>query len=146
MTEHEIEFKDFLQKRRLRLTRSRALILSASFALHEHFDAEQLHDLLKDQSVSLATVYRTLPLLVEAGLVQHAVRSDGRDRYEHILGHPQHVHWLCEKCKAVIETDMSAILPTIQKEAKALNFDTDHITLNISGLCWRCRKDENESQ
>jgi Fur family transcriptional regulator, ferric uptake regulator len=146
MQEHEAQFRDYLQKQGLRLTRSRALILNTAFAVHEHFDAETLHDLVKSDKVSLATVYRTLPLLVGAGLIQLAVHSEGRDRFEHILGHPQHVHWLCENCKAVIESDLSALLPAIKNEAKALKFDIDQISLSIKGLCWKCRRNENESQ
>ena len=145
MQDYELQFKRFLLKRGLKLTRSRSLILDASFALHEHFDAEKLHSLLKGMNVSLATVYRTLPLLLEAGLIQLAVRSEGRDRYEHILGHPKHVHWLCDNCKTVTETDMTSLLPAIKKEAEGLNFATEQITINISGTCWKCRTTEDES-
>lgn len=146
MQDYELQFKKFLLKRGLKLTRSRSLILNASFALHEHFDAEKLHSILKGMNVSLATVYRTLPLLVDAGLIQLAVRSDGRDRYEHILGHPKHAHWLCENCKTVTETNISSLLPLIEQEAKALNFTLDQITINISGTCWKCSNSEANPQ
>jgi len=145
MQDYELQFKRFLLKRGLKFTRSRSLILDASFALHEHFDAEKLHSLLKGMNVSLATVYRTLPLLLDAGLIQLAVRSEGRDRYEHILGHAKHVHWLCEKCKTVTETDMSALLSSIHQEADALKFSVDQVNINVSGLCWKCRTTEDES-
>ena len=146
MIDHEVQFKKFLQKQGHKLTRSRAKILEAAFSIHEHFDAEKLHDLIKADNVSLATVYRTLPLLLEAGLIQRTVRRGGRDRFEHILGHPRHAHWLCENCQAVIETDLSALLPAITKEAKNLKFDIQQISLNITGLCWKCKDAENDSQ
>ena len=146
MIDHEVQFKRFLQKQGLKLTRSRARILEAAFSMHEHFDAEKLYDLIKADNVSLATVYRTLPLLLEAGLITRTVRIGGRDRFEHILGHPRHAHWLCENCQAVIETDLSALQSAITKEAKALKFDIQQISLNISGLCWKCKDSANDSQ
>ncbi len=146
MIDHEVQFKKYLQKQGLKLTRSRARILEAAFTMHEHFDAEKLHDLIKADNVSLATVYRTLPLLLEAGLIMRTVRRGGRDRFEHILGHPRHAHWLCENCQAVIETDLSTLMSAISKQAKALKFDMQNIGLNITGLCWKCKDSANDSQ
>lgn len=146
MQEYESRFKTFLKEKGLKLTQSRYSVLEAAFRLHEHFDAETLYSHIKQSNVSLATVYRTLPLLLEAGLIQQAVRSEGRDRFEHILGHPRHVHWICEKCKSVVETDLATLLPALQREAGDIKFDIDSITLNVSGLCWKCRNYENESQ
>lgn len=140
------QFKDFLTEKELKLTRSRSLILDAVFAMQGHFDAESLYDSLKDDGVSLATVYRTLPLLMEAGLIQLAIRMEGRDRFERTFGHPQHVHWICENCRAVLESDLGSLKALLKKEAKALKFEIDQININIGGLCWKCRTNENESQ
>lgn len=146
MAEYIAKFQGFLERRGLKLTRSRKLILEAAFKLHEHFDAEKLHDIIKNMGVSLATVYRTLPLLVDAGLIQLAVRSEGRDRFEHILGHPRHVHWICESCKAVYETDLDLLTPQLELAATAQKFNINTISISISGVCWKCRTDENDSQ
>ncbi|MCB5259858.1 MAG: Fur family transcriptional regulator [Candidatus Cloacimonetes bacterium] len=146
MQEHQIQFRRYLENHGLKLTRSRSLILEAVYQLHEHFDAEALHDVIRSTNVSLATVYRTLPLLVEAGLIQTAVRCEGREYFEHILGHPKHVHWVCDKCKNVIETDLAELMPTIEKRANELKFTTDQINISISGLCWKCQVNANDSQ
>ncbi len=146
MSEHSQKFQDYLASKGLKLTRSRQLILEAAFALHEHFDAEQLHDLIKAKNVSLATVYRTLPLLVESGLIQLAMRHEGRDHFEHTLGHPRHLHWLCEECKKVYETKLEDLLPILEAKAQAQGFTINQLNLNISGICWKCRTNENESQ
>ncbi|MCB5249263.1 MAG: Fur family transcriptional regulator [Candidatus Cloacimonadales bacterium] len=145
MNDYEAVFRQFLEKTGLKLTKSRSLILDAVFKVHEHFDAETLHHMIRGANVSLATVYRTLPLLAEAGLIQAAVRTDGRERFEHILGHPKHVHWICDKCKSVAETDLSSIMPQLHKEAKSINFALDQVTINVTGLCWKCRNSDNES-
>ncbi|MCK9557122.1 MAG: Fur family transcriptional regulator [Candidatus Cloacimonetes bacterium] len=146
MQEHEVLFRKYLENSGQKLTHSRSLILDAAFKVHDHFDAETLHHMIRGANVSLATVYRTLPLLVNAGLIQLAVRSEGRERFEHILGHPKHVHWICHKCKTVTETDLAALLPYLQKEAKGIKFDMDQVTINVTGLCWKCRSNDNESQ
>lgn len=146
MSDYQKQFQAFLEKRGFKLTRSRRLILDAAFALHEHFDAEKLHDIIKGLDVSLATVYRTLPLMLDAGLIQLAVRSEGRDCFEHILGHPRHVHWICDKCNSVYETDLDSLVVLLNSAAAAQNFEISHINLNINGLCWKCRTNENESQ
>jgi Fur family ferric uptake transcriptional regulator len=144
MQEHENQFRDFLKQKGLKLTKSRNLVLEAAFKLHEHFDAETLYSHIRAANVSLATVYRTLPLLVEAGLIQLAVRSEGRDRFEHILGHPKHVHWICERCKQVAETDLSSLQEALDAEAKSIKFQIGQITINITGLCRNCSIDEYE--
>ena len=146
MSEHSQKFKEYLASKGLKLTRSRQLILDAAFDLHEHFDAEELYMHLKGQNVSLATVYRTLPLLVESGLIQLALRHEGRDHFEPSLGHPQHLHWLCEACKKVYETKLDELLPILEAKAKEQGFIINHLNLNISGICWKCRNNENDSQ
>ncbi len=148
MQEHEKLFKQYLEKKGLKLTSPRRFILEAAFNLHEHFNAEELYVSIKaiTSGISLATVYRTIPLLMEAGLVQHAVRSDGRERYEHIYGHPKHIHWLCRKCGALTETDLSTLSPAIEVQAKGMQFCAEEIELSIRGLCWKCKSIDNENQ
>ena len=82
MADHATIFRDYLAKKGLKLTSPRKKILEAVFAIHEHFNAEELYGRIKShsQGISLATVYRTLPLLLEAGLVQQIGRASCRER------------------------------------------------------------------
>ncbi len=148
MQEHEIIFEAFLEKQGLKYTKARKLILEIVFKLHEHFDVEYLYDLIHQVSkdVSRATVYRTIPLMVEAGLIQRSVRSESRDKYEHIYGHPRHSHWVCKNCGLVIETDIQDLMKLVQSEAKTQNFQIDEVNLTVRGICWKCRNNANESQ
>ncbi|MCK9309577.1 MAG: transcriptional repressor [Candidatus Cloacimonetes bacterium] len=148
MQDHEHKFAEYLAQKGLKLTAPRKYILLEAFKLHEHFNAEELYEKVKrvTPEVSLATVYRTLPLLMEAGLVQSALRSSGRDRYEHIYGHPKHIHWLCRSCGAIMETDLQPINETIAAQAKTIRFEAQDIELNIKGLCWKCTANDNENQ
>lgn len=148
MHDYKLIFNEFLASKELKLTEPRRLILDAVFEVHEHFDAEQLYARIKTISneVSLATVYRTIPLLIEAGLIQNSGRSSSRETYEHILGHPLHLHWICDKCNTVFETDIADILPRIEELASNLKFCLRETRINLHGTCWKCKSTENENQ
>ena len=148
MATHSSLFAAYLEHRGLKLTAPRRAILDAVFALHEHFDAERLHQALQNanQAISLATVYRTLPLLAEAGLIQVSLRSSSRDVFEHIYGHPRHIHWVCEACGQVQESSLAVLNPVLNREAAKLKFGTLEINVQVKGRCWKCQNVENEKQ
>lgn len=140
MEEVSIVFEGFLRQKSLKLTRPRRLILEAVFATHKHFSAESLFaDIRKDHpGVSLTTVYRTLPLLVEAGLVHPALRTADSEFYEHVWGHPKHLHLLCRKCGCLCEADSDELRPLLTKFAKKNGFELKDYTISIQGVCSSC--------
>lgn len=146
MNEQVAVFQEFLARKGLKLTTPRREILDAVFSLHEHFDAEQLHAALRGgkRPISLATIYRTLPLLSEAGLIQLSLRSSSRDVYEHIWGHPRHVHWICSGCGQVQETPLDGLCAALNREARSLKFRLDEVNIQVKGLCWKCLENENQ--
>jgi Fur family ferric uptake transcriptional regulator len=148
MEVYEDIFAKFLEKRGLKLTQPRRYILKEVFGMHTHFNVEELYDRIRSKTskISMATVYRTIPLLLEAGLIQRADRSKGRERYEHILGHPKHIHWVCKKCGALWETDFNSLYPALIKRAQDLKFKPEDIELTVKGLCWKCNTNDNENQ
>ena len=148
MEEYADIFRKYLDKQGLKFTQPRRYILDEVFQMHTHFNAEELYDRIRSKTneISLATVYRTIPLLLEAGLVQRADRSEGRERYEHIFGHPKHIHWVCRNCGALLETDLNTLYPALAKQAKDLKFKPEDIDLSVKGLCCKCNPNENENQ
>lgn len=148
MQDHEKVFQDYLATKGLKLTRPRALILNTVFDMHEHFDVEALYDKIKalTDSISRATVYRCIPLLIDANLIQQSMRTSSRDSYEHTFGHPRHIHWICSKCGTVVETDYEELAPLLNRSAKRIKFTMGELKLNIYGLCWKCQSTENENQ
>jgi Fur family ferric uptake transcriptional regulator len=148
MEEYAVIFSQYLNHKGLKLTEPRRCILETVFSMHTHFNAEELYDKIrgKTNAISLATVYRTIPLLLDAGLVQRAIRSEGRERYEHIFGHPKHIHWLCRNCGDLMETDLNTLYPILEKQAQDWKFKPESIELNVKGLCWKCTPIENETQ
>ncbi len=146
MQDHELKFRAYLATKGLKLTTPRKHILDAVFGLHEHFNAEELYNRIKliTNDVSIATIYRTIPLLVDAGLVQQALRSSGRDRYEHIYGHPKHIHWLCKACGAIVETDLNTLMGAVREQASLMGFRVQETEISIMGLCWKCIDNEKQ--
>jgi Fur family ferric uptake transcriptional regulator len=139
--EREI-FKNFLYKKGLKFTKERQRILREVFALHGHFDPEELLLKMKqkDMKVSKASIYRTLPLLVASGLIEQVEKNDKHAHYEHTFGHGHHDHLICTECGRVIEV-FSPKLEAIQDElCRESNFSGMTHTLEIKGCCRNCRQ------
>lgn len=135
-------FRDFLSSKRLKLTKERQRILDEVFAFHHHFDSEELLANMKRKriKVSKASIYRTLPLLVESGLIEQVEKNDKHAHYEHTFGHGHHDHLICLKCGKVIEV-YSQKLEAIQNElCRERCFSGITHTLEIKGYCRACDK------
>ncbi len=97
---------DYIEQKGLRKTTQRDAIIEAAFSTTEHYTADDLLVMAKrlDTSVSRATVYRTLPLLVESGLLREM--DFGRDHkfYDpNYVDHPNHNHLICLDCTKIVE-------------------------------------------
>lgn len=134
------KFRIYLKSNGLRFTPERRFILGEIFSSHRHFDVEELYQRLrrKGKSISRATIYRTLPLLVESGLVREALRCQDRVHYEHTLGHEHHDHLLCIKCGRVIEFKDEAIEKLQDGICKRYGFKPIEHRLGIRGYCKVC--------
>jgi len=141
MSSEHNTFKNFLAKQRLKFTPQRKVVLETVFAIHRHFDAEDLVEILRreDKRISRATVYRTLDLLVKCGLVRAMELGEARKTYEHILGHKHHDHLICTGCGRTIEFDDGLIESLQQKVCDHLNFKAQTHSLRIFGVCEHCR-------
>jgi Fur family ferric uptake transcriptional regulator len=135
-------FQELLKKNGLRLTRQRDALLDAVFATHRHFSAEDLHKELErvGHRVSLATIYRSLSLLVEAGFVQGLDVGNGRVLYEHTLGHEHHDHMVCIDCGKITEFVSKDIEELQEKVAKDHKFTIVAHSLKMFGYCSGCLK------
>lgn len=108
MTDADIleRFTEFAAGHGLRMTKQREAIVHAAFSTTEHYTAEDLLVMARaiDTSVSRATVYRTLPILVESGLLKEM--DFGRDQkyYDpNFIDHPDHNHLICIDCDKIVE-------------------------------------------
>lgn len=98
--------QQFLAGKGLRRTVQREAIIDAAFSTKEHFGAEELLKMARtiEPSVSRATVYRTLPLLVESGMLRELNLGGDMKVYDpNFVEHPTHNHLICVDCNKIIE-------------------------------------------
>ena len=106
-----------------------------------HFEVPEVVAALREQGVdaSRATVYRALPLLIEAGLIHPTVLSGERHVYEATFGHRHHDHLICSQCHKVIEFHFEAFEMLQRELASKYGFElTDHFH-ELIGVCSSCR-------
>lgn len=138
----EEKFREYLRTKGKRLTTERETIVREIFADHEHFDPEQLIVRMKgvEKSASRASVYRTLTLLEEAGLIRKVARANDREVYEHDYGYPQHDHLICKKCGDLIEFHNDEIAQIIARIATERGFRMSGHRLEVHGTCEACSR------
>lgn len=142
----EVRFEAFLRNQKLKLTGERLGILAAIFARDSHFDAETLHaELRKDGSdISRATVYRTLDLLVQAGLVRKNSLGASHANYEAARDDEHHDHLICLGCNRVIEFYQADLEALQEKLCRSHGFELVHHSLQIFGVCPACKGKSDE--
>ena len=133
-------FVEFIRKRGMRLTPERLAFFDEIYAQHSHIDADQLLDAMRKRGLktSRATVYRSLDLLVECGLVRKH-RLGGRGHvYEHVHAGQRHDHLVCRDCGRVVEF-VSPGIEALQAEiCRAHDFEPGVHSLQIQGVCRSC--------
>jgi Fur family ferric uptake transcriptional regulator len=134
----ETSLADLLRSRGLRLTPQRELVLGAVYALG-HSTPEQVHGAVARTAsgVNITTVYRTLELLEELGLVTHTHLSHGAPTY-HAAGHAQHVHLVCRGCGGVEEAPPAILDGLVAALATDRGFLVDVGHVALFGTCGHC--------
>lgn len=144
---NEEKVKDLLREKGLKFTSQRLMVLNILSAHgDEHLTVEEIYDLAKEESpeIGLATIYRTVQVLLELHVIEKVTFDDGFARYELNgeetgSGHRHH-HAICTQCGKVysLETDL---LDTLEKQVfESLGFEvTDH-EVKLYGLCSACRR------
>jgi len=140
---------DRLAEREYKITPQRQIILKALIDRAQgadpahHLSADQVHAIVRQTNpeVGLATVYRTLDLLAELGILQKVNFGDGRSRYEFTEARTHHHHHVvCVQCGKVVEfTDelLRSLDASIQQQ---LGFRILDQELTFYGYCRNCRK------
>jgi Fur family transcriptional regulator, ferric uptake regulator len=132
------ELVEQLRANGYRLTPARQLVLGAVTRLeHATPDALCVEVQRTASSVNLSTVYRTLELLEDLGLVTHTHLGHGAPIY-HAAAEQRHLHLVCRDCETVIETDIAIADPLVGQLREQFGFETDLAHFAVFGRCRDC--------
>ena len=123
-----------------RLTRQRRLVMQVVQDNPGHLEVEAVYALAKasDPHISLATVYRTLAVLKEMGLVRDHSLGEGHAHFEAVPETP-HYHFTCLKCGQVVEFDAPQVMRVVRALSKREGLQVTDVHLLLSGYCAQCR-------
>lgn len=128
----------YLAKNKLKQTKQRKIILEVFMGSTEaHLDAENVYSLLSKNhsNIGLATVYRSLNLLKDAGILEQHTFADGRAVFELINPESHHDHLVCTTCGAIKEFENHEIEQLQDQVAKSLGFKLTSHRLELFGEC-----------
>ncbi|MEP7234957.1 MAG: transcriptional repressor [Ignavibacteriota bacterium] len=130
-------FRKFLKDGEYRNTPERFEVLDAVMKWDDHFDADNLFIWLKNNGskVSRATVYKTLNLLHECGLVSRYRFSQGHAQYEKTIDRPHHDHLICTTCGKIIEFDNSRVIQMQNDICIAYGFKPLYHSFQVFSQC-----------
>lgn len=131
-------FRRYLHDHSLPVTHQRLAVAEAIFSSGDHLSAADIAG--RVGAVGTATVYRTLELLVESGLVTEHDFGDGFKRYEPGSSGEQHEHCICSSCGAVMEFSNDRLERMIALLAEEVEFRPHRHRLEVYGLCRRCQQ------
>ncbi len=132
------EFMKFLGRKKFRLTSQRLALIDTVFNTTQHFTAEQLLEWGRrvDESISRATVYRTLLLLTESGLIKEVdFGKDHKFSDPNYAAHPTHCHIICQDCGKIVEFDSDKLAELEKDVSERLGFTVLSRRLEITASC-----------
>jgi Fur family transcriptional regulator, ferric uptake regulator len=131
---------DVLSEAGVRPTRQRVRVLTELMGEQDDVTAQELFERLRagGERLGLATVYRTLGLLAEAGVIDSLSHHPGELCYRW-CGQGHHHHLVCSSCHRVVELADCELDPWLDRISRAHGFVTTGHHLEVSGLCAACR-------
>ncbi len=136
-------FREYLRANGHPVTPQRMRVAKVLFGTHHHISAEEIIERVRGgagarRGVGKATVYRTLELLRDAGLIREHDFGEGFRRYEPRPMRPRHEHLVCIRCGKVIEFEADEV-ERVERDMAALHrFRPTHHKLVVYGLCEEC--------
>ncbi len=130
----------YLAKHHLKHTKQRDTILEAFLSASGHVSSEELYHSIRDLNprIGYTTVYRTMKLLVDAGLAQDRHFEDGVARYE--VEHQHHDHLVCLGCGKIVEFHDPTIEESQLEVAAKHDFEILRHRHELYGRCRDCRE------
>ena len=131
----------FLEGKRLRKTPERYAILDKALSLRAHFDIMALYRAMEEDAyhVSRATIYNTMELLVECGLVRKHQFGNRHAQYELLHDAANHHHLMCTECGRIKEVKDTELIKYMNSR-RYPSFSTQYFSLYVYGICSRCAR------
>ena len=141
-------YKKFLEKNSYRYTHQRETIVREFFLQGGHLSAETLFRYVRrqDSKISLASIYRTLGTLVDAGLAAERRFLENTSLYEYNNPVAHHDHLICLRCSRIVEFENEKIEDLQEKVAKENGFTLVDHRLELYGICGdkKCQKQKDD--
>lgn len=134
-------FEQFVRGKGCRLTEERLALIEGIKRQRGHFNVDILVSCLKKLGlkVSRDTVYRNLPMLLEAGVIAQSFRTSRDTYYECACAKAHHDHLVCRKCGKVVEFRDAMVEKAQQRVARKNHFKLEYHCHQLIGLCKKCR-------
>jgi Fur family ferric uptake transcriptional regulator len=131
----------YMARRGLRNTEQRRVIIDIFFKTTEHITIEQLLEQVRaiDPHIGYATVYRTMKMLADGGIVQEHKFGDGFTRYELADEQAHHDHLICLQCGSITEFEEPLIEELQERIAARYGFVVQAHKHELYGVCAACR-------
>lgn len=135
-----LRLRDHVLRNKLKSSTRRELILETLASIGQHVTAEELlRDVrTRDARIGAATVYRTLRVLQDSGIVAERHFEGGASRFE-LLGDDHHDHLICTVCGAIVEFEDDVIEHEQKRVASAHGFELLMHRHELYGICPSCR-------
>ncbi|MBT0878488.1 MULTISPECIES: Fur family transcriptional regulator [unclassified Campylobacter] len=137
------EFKKILKTSGLKYTKQRESLLKLLYNNDEHCTPDELYEALKEmdpnQNIGIATIYRTLNLLEESGMVTSISFGTAGKKFE-LANKPHHDHMICKSCNKIIEFQDDIVEQRQLKIAKEHGFKLSSHLMQLYGTCKECQK------
>ncbi|MGD8485119.1 MAG: Fur family transcriptional regulator [Chloroflexota bacterium] len=138
------EVRERLHERGLRWTPQRRLLVDVLAGTDGHITGAELVERCREQDpeVNPSTVYRTLDVLEDIGLIRHAHGLDGREEF-HVRPAREHGHMHCSICHRAWEIGADDVADLVADFERTRGFRVDLGHLSVVGICRACREDAN---
>ena len=139
-TEATQKFEAFVRQNKGRLTPQRRYVVKEFLELNGHYGIDELHQHLREKGkvINPSTIYRTLKLLVLAGIAVERQFANGNTKYDVNVAH--HDHLICLSCGKIVEFDSPKLENVQASIVRNHGFEMEYHKHEIYGYCSTCRK------